>query len=279
MAKTTVFTCSWRRAFLLIIAIAIALGVALLFQGRMAYADDAQGSLTDEEFATQDAAEDENAAQSEANDEFAMQNEPEAQDEMDDELAVQDESDADRVRAAINALSDDPTTYTAADKNRIEAILADFESLSAEDQVAVDTGAYTGSASGQSLGRILEAALWAVWSYETDPSTTLINGTYTTETERAVSSISNKGKSDSPRVRNWWVESVEAIDGQAVANIYVTSGAATDKKLATYPSVWIAGITVDRSADNTYTIPIDLNGKTYFGGISSSMPTPIMYEL
>ena len=190
----------------------------------------------------------------------------------------------DDVRTAISTLSADPTSYTAADKARVEAIQSDFDALSAEDQAILDSETYqaadeTMPESGQSYGRILESALWAVNSFGTDTSTTLANGTYTTSTNPAVSSESSKGKSDSSRVRNWWVESVVVENGQATANIYVTSGAATANKLTSYPSVWIGGQTIDRAADNTYPIPIDLNGTTYFGGVSSSMPTPIMYAL
>lgn len=187
------------------------------------------------------------------------------------------ETTIDSVRAAILALSADPTEFSAADKNSVEAINADFQSLSAEDQATLNAEC-THSGTGQSLGRVLESALWAVWSYETDTSTTLANGEYTAASE-AVSSVSNKGKSDSGRTRNWWVEKVVVENGQATAYIYVTSGAATANKLTSYPSIWFGGNTVDRDANNYYAIPVDINGTTYFGGISSSMATPIMYAL
>ena len=183
-----------------------------------------------------------------------------------------------QVRADIATLSPDPTQYSAADRDRVEAINAAFEALSAEDQATLDEASHPND--GQSYGRVLEAALWAVRSFNTDTSTTLANGTYYRATGTpAVDSASNKGKSDSTRERNWWVESVVVENGQATANIYVTSGAAGKSKLTSYPSVWIGGETIDRGADNTYAIPVDLNGTTYFGGISDSMPRPIMYAL
>ncbi|MBQ3339840.1 MAG: hypothetical protein IJG82_09680, partial [Atopobiaceae bacterium] len=181
--------------------------------------------------------------------------------------------------ASIGELSNDPRDFTADDAESVEAIQAAYDALSAEDQATVDSTFNHPSGDGQSYGRILEAAVWAVRSFGTDTSTTLGNDTYTTTSDPAVSSQSDKGKSDSSRTRNWWVESVQVQDGQATAKIYVTSGAATAKKLDSYPSVWIGGQTVPRDADNTYTIPVDLNGTTYIGGISSSMPRPIMYKL
>ncbi|MDO5118011.1 MAG: hypothetical protein Q4D34_05945, partial [Eggerthellaceae bacterium] len=163
------------------------------------------------------------------------------------------------------------------DKDAIEAIWTDFQSLSSEDQATLDAESHPNT--DQSLGRVLETALWAVRSFDIDDSTTLADGTYTTTSNPAVSSESNKGKSTSSRVRNWWVDRVDVADGHAIAHIYVTSGDAAAKKLTSYPSVWVGGETIPREADDTYPIPIDLNGLTYFGGISSSMPYPIMYEL
>jgi len=186
----------------------------------------------------------------------------------------------DLVLASIDELSNDATTYTADDIERVEAIQAAYEALSAEDQATVDSTFNHPSGDGQSYGRILESALWAVRSYTTDDSTTLVPGTYTTSTTPAVSSESSKGKSDSSRVRNWWVESVEvSADGKATAYIYVTSGEATANKLTSYPSVWAGGKNIARDANNNYAIPVDLNGITYFGGVSSSMPRPTMYAL
>ena len=100
------------------------------------------------------------------------------------------EGTIDSVRAAIQELSADPTEFSKADKARVEAINADYESLTAADQAILD-GECTHTDTGQSLGRVLETALWAVHSYETDASTALSNGTYTTSTVPAVSSVSN----------------------------------------------------------------------------------------
>ena len=183
------------------------------------------------------------------------------------------------VTAAIGELSNDPRDFKAEDREKVEAIQTDYEALSAEDQATIDKTFNHPSGDGQSYGRILEAALWTVRSYEIDTNTALTDGTYTTTSEPAVSSQSDKGKSDSSRTRNWWVESVNVENGQATANIYVTSGAATKAKLTSYPSVWVGGKSIERDSNNNYPIPVDLNGVTYFGGVSSSMPRPIMYSL
>ncbi|MBR3262399.1 MAG: sirohydrochlorin cobaltochelatase [Lachnospiraceae bacterium] len=179
-----------------------------------------------------------------------------------------------RVLAAIGELSNDPRDFTAADKEKVEAIQAAYEALSAEDQATVDSTFNHPSGDGQSYGRVLEAALWAVRSFDTDTSTLLADGTYTT-----VTSESSKGKSDSSRVRNWWVESVEVAGGKATAKIYVTSGAATASKVTSYPTVWLGGESYAIDSNHYYYIPVDLNGTNYFGGVSSSMPRPIMYAL
>ena len=73
-------------------------------------------------------------------------------------------SELDTVRKAIQALSVDPTDFTAADRDRVEVIKAQFEALSAEDQAILDAEKSHPDTS-QSLGRVLEVALWAVWSY------------------------------------------------------------------------------------------------------------------
>ena len=180
----------------------------------------------------------------------------------------------------IGALSNDPRNFTADDQESIEALFADYNALSSEDQATVDSTFKHPSGDGQSYGRVLEAALWAVRSFNTDTRTTLANGTYTTTSETAVSSMSDKGKSDSSRVRQWWVDRVVVDNGQATAYIYVTSGTDPNgSKLSSYPSVWVGGQSIPLGTDNTYEIPVDLNGTTYFGGVSSSMPRPIMYAL
>ena len=193
-------------------------------------------------------------------------------------VVVEESSALDFVLASIGGLSNDPRNFTAADAERVEAIQAAYEALSAEDQATVDSTFNHPSGDGQSYGRILEAAVWAVRSFTTDTSTTLAPGTYTTTTEPAVSSSSDKGKSDSSRVRNWVVESVEVSeDGQATAVIYVIDD--KGKVLTSYPSVWVGGELYNKDSNNRYTIPVELNGITYLGGISSAMPRPIMYAL
>ena len=121
------------------------------------------------------------------------------------------------VRAAIQALSVDPSSYKAEDKTRIEAIQADFNSLSAEDQAILD--AETSHAdTGQPLGRVLETALWAVWSYnKIDNSTTLEDGVYSASSDPALESSYSKGKSTSKRQKTWSVKDVTVEDGKAVA--------------------------------------------------------------
>ena len=260
------------------------------------YADEVTEAGTDEVITdTVDTTEAE--AEPSVEEEQEVESEPEVQEEPAPEV-VQEEAPAkagetaepvrgdddeptalDLVIAAIETLPYDPSEFTAADIERVEAINADFEALSVEDQEIIDNKTGHPNGDTQSYGRVLEASLWAVRSFNTDQSTTLADGTYTTSTEPAVSSVSNKGKSDSSRVRNWWVESVTVENGQATAYIYVTSGAATANKLTSYPSVWVGGETIERNSDNNYPIPVNLNGVTYFGGISSSMPRPIMYEL
>ena len=190
------------------------------------------------------------------------------------EMTARADSDLERVLAAIGGLSNDPADYTASDAARVESVNSEYEALSAGDQAAIDSTYDHPSGDGQSYGRILESAVWAVRSFNNDSGTTLSNGTY-----RAVVSDSSKGKSDSSHIRNWWVESVTVVNGQATAYIYVTSGASTASKLTSFPSIWYGGQTIDRNRDNNYPLPVDLNGVTYFGGVSSTMPSVVMYSL
>ena len=194
------------------------------------------------------------------------------------QFATQAEPTVDSVSAAIKALSDDPTKVTAADKEKIEAIQADYEALSEEDQATIDETAYS-EKNSQSLGRILEAALWAVQSYETDSATMLENGTYTDKTKVAISSESDKGKSTSSRVRIWKVKDVTVKDGKATATIYVTDD--KDKVLDSYSAIWMGGTEYPCDATDKmfHNVPISLKDATYFAGVSKSMPTPIMYKL
>ncbi|MBO4835911.1 MAG: sirohydrochlorin cobaltochelatase [Lachnospiraceae bacterium] len=180
------------------------------------------------------------------------------------------------VRTEIQALSADPSTFKAEDKEAVEEIWADFQALSAEDQAILDDEC-THSGTGQPLGRVLESALWAIWSYEeVDNSTTLMDGVYTKTSEPAISSTSDKGKSTSSRVRTWTVTQIVVEDGKVTADLSVDS--------SSYPKVWIGGVEYEKQNTSGKTsdftgIPIDLNSTFYIGGVSSSMPTPIMYAV
>lgn len=179
------------------------------------------------------------------------------------------------VRTAIQKLSADPTDFKASDRARIEAIQADFESLSAADQAVLDNEC-SHSGTGQSLGRVLEVALWAVRSYDAvDNSTTLPDGTYDANSVPALSSEYSKGKSTSGRQKPWSVKSVTVKDGKATATLLVES--------TTYSGVWKGGKTYPRTNSSGNCefagVPIDLNSTFYFAGISTSMPTPIAFSL
>ena len=179
------------------------------------------------------------------------------------------------VRAAIQALSADPSSYKASDRAYVESLLADFASLSADDQATLEAEcSHTGT--GQPLARVLESALWAVWSYiEVDNSTTLPDQTYDATTSPALSSEYSKGRSTSSRQKPWSVKDVRVVDGQAYATITVKSD--------TYTGLWKGGVVYPRgnASGNCefYDIPIDLNSTFYFAGISSSMSTPISFSL
>ncbi len=179
----------------------------------------------------------------------------------------------DSVRAAIQALSTDPSSYKASDKNSIEAIWADFQSLSASDQNTLDNESHPKTT--QSLGRVLEAALWAVWSYEkVDDSTTLPDGTYDANSTPALSYTFSAGKSSSGKAQ-WSITSVVVKDGKATATIAVNKD--------TYPKIWRGGSEIGKTNTSGNCefagIAIDLNSPLYYAGVSSSMPTPIAYSL
>ena len=184
-------------------------------------------------------------------------------------------SELDTVRKAIQALSVDPTDFTAADRDRVEAIKAQLEALSEEDQAILDAEkSHPGTS--QSLGRVLEVALWAVWSYnDVDDSTALADGTYNASSTPALSSEYSKGKSTSGRDKPWSVKEVKVENGKATATITVES--------ETYSGMWMGGKTypnVAESGNCEFTgVPIDLNSTFYFAGISTSMPTPIAFSL
>lgn len=179
------------------------------------------------------------------------------------------------VRAAIQALAADPSSFKESDRETVEQIWADFQALSAEDQATLDQDE-THPKSSQPLGRVLESALWGVWSYNTiDNSTTLPDGTYDPSTEPALSSTYSKGKSTSSRQKPWSVKSVTVSSGKATATITVES--------ETYSDMWMGGKTypkTNKSGNCEFAgVPIDLNSTFYFAGVSTSMATPIAFSL
>lgn len=182
----------------------------------------------------------------------------------------------DEVRTEIQALSADAREYTAADRQRVEAIKADYDALSAADQETLDKEC-SHDGTGQPLGRVLESALWTVWSFDpADNSTTLPDGTYDKSSNPALSSAYSKGKSTSSRQKAWSVKDVTVKDGKATATIAVESGS--------YTGIMLYGTTYERTGGTNKTsefanVPIDLNSTFYFNGISSSMPTPIAFSL
>ena len=181
----------------------------------------------------------------------------------------------DDVRKAIQALPVDPTDFKESDKARVEALKADFDALSDADRATLDTEC-SHSGTAQPLGRVLEGALWAVWSYgEVDNTTTLRDGTYNATTSPALASEYSKGKSTSPRQRPWSVKSVTVTGGKATATVTVES--------STYTGIWIGGTTYPKTNTSGNCefagVPINLNSTFYFAGISSSMPEPIAFSL
>ena len=187
-----------------------------------------------------------------------------------------DAKTVDEVAAEIEALSADARDYTAADREKVEAIKADYDALSAEDQADLDDRC-THTGTGQPLGRVLESALWTVWSFdEADNSTTLADGTYDKSSTPALSSEYSKGKSTSNRQKAWSVKDVTVENGKAIATIAVESG--------TYTEILLHGTSYERSGGTNKTsefagVPIDLNSTFYFNGVSSSMPVPIAFSL
>ncbi|MBR2546782.1 MAG: hypothetical protein IKF07_01120, partial [Eubacterium sp.] len=178
------------------------------------------------------------------------------------------------VRAAIKALDPDPSTYKKSDKTAVEAILADFNKLSAADQATLDSET-SHPASGQPLGRVLESAVWAVRSYDpVDNSTTLADGTYDSTTVPKLTSTFSSGKSTSGKA-TWSVKSVTVVNGKATATLAVSS--------STYDKIWIGGKEYPKtntSGNSEFAgVPVDLNSVFYFAGYSSSMKTYIAYSM
>ncbi|MBQ1675407.1 MAG: immunoglobulin domain-containing protein [Oscillospiraceae bacterium] len=186
-----------------------------------------------------------------------------------------DAKTVDEVAAEIEALSADARDYTAADREMVEGIKADYDALSAEDQAILDERC-THTGTGQPLGRVLESALWTVWSFdEADNTTTLSDGVYSATSEPALSSEYSKGKSTSSRQKPWSVKEVEVRDGKAYATITVES--------SSYSGIMIYGTEyakTNTSGNSVFAdVPIDLNSTFYFNGVSTSMSIPIAFSL
>ena len=179
----------------------------------------------------------------------------------------------DEVKAMIAELSEDPTEYTLADREKIEQINTAFASLSEDDQAVLDTETPDGT---QPYGRILETAYWGVLACEeVDNTTTLKDGIYDASTVPALGSTYSKGKSTSSRQKPWSIKSVTVENGKATAVIAVQS--------SSYTKIWTQGKYFDKtntSGNSEFAgVPIDLNGTLYLAGVSSSMPRPIAFSI
>lgn len=180
----------------------------------------------------------------------------------------------DEVKAMIEGLPN-CSDVTEADRERIEAAQAGFEALSAEDQAQLDSETCPGK--GQPYGRILESALWGLWSLsEVDNTTTLEPGTYDTSTTPALNSYYSKGKSTSGRNRPWSVKSITVDENHKVTAILTVES-------STYSGIIYQGKTFAKTNTSGNCefepIPIDLNTTFYFSGVSTSMPEPIAFSL
>ncbi len=175
----------------------------------------------------------------------------------------------------ICTLPANPRDYSPDDRSTVESIEAAYESLSAEDQNKLDN-MESHPETAQPLGRVLESALWTVWSFDVpDNSTVLPDNVYDGGTTPALVSAYSKGKSTSPRDRPWSVKEVEVIDGKAYATLVVQS--------SSYSGVLMHGTEYPRTNEKGNCefagIPIQLNTTFYFAGISTSMLYPIAFSL
>jgi len=195
-----------------------------------------------------------------------------------EEPAAGEVAPIDAVKAMIEKLPN-CGDVTEADREAIEAAQEAYEALSEEDQATLDTqsGNYAYE-TGQPYGRVLETALWGLWSLNpVDNSTTLAPGTYDANTTPALSSSYSKGKSTSGRQKPWGVESITVDENQNVTGIiYVESG--------TYTGLIYQGQTYEMTKVSdklckSEPVPIDLNSTFYISGISSSMGIPIAFSI
>ena len=179
------------------------------------------------------------------------------------------------VAAQIESLPADAREYTAADRERVETVWYAYETLSEADQAVLDNRT-THPETSQPLGRVLESALWTVWSFDIpDNGTTLPDGVYNAESDPALRSEYSKGKSTSPRQKPWSVKEVEVRDGKAYATIAVESDS--------YSGVMLHGTVyapTNTSGNCEFAdVPVDLNSTFYFNGVSTTMPIPIAFSL
>ncbi|MBQ9911515.1 MAG: hypothetical protein IJM49_00635, partial [Firmicutes bacterium] len=185
-----------------------------------------------------------------------------------------DQVTIDEVKALIEGLPNS-SDVTEADRERIEAAQAGYDALSAEDQAQLDSETCPGE--GQPYGRILESALWGLWSLsEVDNTTTLEPGTYDSTTTPALKSSYSKGKSTSSRNRPWSVKSITVDENHKVTAILTVES-------STYSGIIYQGKTFAKTNTSGNCefepIPIDLNTTFYFSGVSTSMPEPIAFSV
>lgn len=184
----------------------------------------------------------------------------------------------DAVKRQIEQLPDFPDV-TEADRDRIEAAVDAFDSLSLDEQARLDSEIADEYAyeTGQPYGRVLEVAYWALLSLTPqDDATSLADGVYDSTTDPSLSSSYSKGKSTSSRLKPWYIIQVSVEDGRATATIGVAS--------STYTYMNIGGVHYPRTGGSDGTsefagVPIDLNGTLYFSGYSSTMASEIAFRL
>lgn len=189
--------------------------------------------------------------------------------------AFADQYTVDDVAEMIRALPADPRNYSPDDRSTVESIEAAYESLSADDQSKLDKmGSHPKT--DQPLGRVLEVAVWTIWSFDVpDNSTILPDNVYDASTTPALASAYSKGKSTSPRDKPWSVKAIEVVDGKAYATLTVQSDSYSDVMMngTTYPRTNASGNCEFAG------IPIQLNTTFYFAGVSTIMPYPIAFSL
>ena len=189
--------------------------------------------------------------------------------------AFADQYTVDEVAKMICTLPADPRDFSPDDRSTVESIEAAYESLSAEDQNKLDN-MVSHPDTAQPLGRVLEVAVWTMWSFDVpDNSTILPDNVYDSSTTPALVSVYSKGKSTSPRDKPWSVKEIVVTDGKAYATLTVQSDSYSDVMMngTTYPRTNASGNCEFAG------IPIQLNTTFYFAGVSTIMPYPIAFSL